>query len=217
MALALFDLDNTLLSDDSDYLWGQFLVEKNLVDRDHYDSENKRFLELYKQGKLDIYEFAEFAFKPLADNKLEELQQLHREFMQQKILPIITQKSRDLVAKHKDAGDTLVVITATNAFVTGPIVEEFGIEHLIATEPEMIDGLYTGKIAGTPCFQDGKVTRLKQWILENEVTFENCVFYSDSNNDLPLLELVKNPVAVDPDDKLKAIATEKNWPIISLR
>jgi len=217
MALALFDLDNTLLSDDSDYLWGQFLVEKNLVDRDHYDSENKRFLELYKQGKLDIYEFAEFAFKPLVDNEMERLQQLHKEFMQQKILPIITEKSRDLVAEHKVAGDTLVVITATNAFVTGPIVKEFGIEHLIATEPEMVDGHYTGKIAGTPCFQDGKVTRLKQWILENEVAFENCVFYSDSNNDLPLLELVKNPVAVDPDDKLKAIATEKNWPIISLR
>lgn len=217
MALALFDLDNTLLSDDSDYLWGQFLVEKNLVDRDYYDSENKRFLELYKQGKLNIYEFAEFAFKPLVDNELETLQLLHNQFMQEKILPIITEKSRELVAKHRAAGDTLVVITATNAFVTSPIAEEFGIEHLIATEPEMIDGHYTGKIAGTPCFQDGKVTRLKQWILENEVAFENCVFYSDSNNDLPLLELVQNPVAVDPDDKLRAIATEKNWPIISLR
>lgn len=217
MALALFDLDNTLLSDDSDYLWGQFLVEKNLVDRDYYDSENKRFLELYKQGKLNIYEFAEFAFKPLVDNELETLQQLHNQFMQEKILPIITEKSRELVAKHRAAGDTLVVITATNAFVTGPIAKEFGIEHLIATEPEVIDGQYTGKIAGTPCFQDGKVTRLKQWILENEVPFENCVFYSDSNNDLPLLELVQKPVAVDPDDKLRAIATEKNWPIISLR
>jgi len=217
MALALFDLDNTLLSDDSDYLWGQFLVEKNLVDRDYYDSENKRFYELYKQGNLDIFEFSEFAFKPLVDNKPDVLDELHKEFMQKKILPIITQKSRDLVSKHKAAGDTLVVITATNSFVTGPIVKELGIENIIATEAEKIDGHFTGKIAGTPCFQEGKVTRLKQWILENEVALEDCMFYSDSNNDLPLLELVQKPVAVDPDEKLKAVATEKNWPIISLR
>jgi len=217
MALALFDLDNTLLSGDSDYLWGQFLVEKNLVDRDHYDRQNKRFYELYNQGKLNIYEFAEFAFKPLVENTIEALEQLHQQFMKQKILPIITEKARDLVTKHKTDGDTLVVITATNSFITGPIAKELGIENLIATEAELMDGKYTGKIAGTPCFQDGKVTRLKQWILENEVASENCIFYSDSINDLPLLELVKKPVAVDPDEKLKAIATEKNWPIISLR
>lgn len=217
MALALFDLDNTLLADDSDYLWGQFLVEQNLVDGDYYERENRRFYELYKQGKLNIYEFAEFAYKPLTEHPLETLRELHRQFMQKKILPIITDKSRELVARHRADGDTLVVITATNAFVTAPIAAEYGIENLIATEPEMIDGRYTGKIAGTPCFQQGKVTRLNEWLMENQVTFDECTFYSDSNNDLPLLKITTNPVAVDPDDKLKDYATKHNWPIISLR
>jgi len=136
--------------------------------------------------------------------------------MQEKILPIITDKSRELVAKHKADGDTLVIITATNAFVTAPIAEEFGIEHLLATDPEMENGCYTGKIAGTPCFQEGKVTRIKEWMLERQEKFDDCIFYSDSNNDLPLLNLVNQPVAVDPDDTLRAVANEKNWPIISL-
>lgn len=217
MALALFDLDNTLLSDDSDYLWGQFLIEKHLVDREYYERENQRFLELYKQGKLNIYEFAEFAYKPLAENDLELLKQLHKEFMQEKIIPIITEKSRQLVARHRAEGDTLAIITATNSFVTTPIAREFGIEHLIATEPEIINGKYTGKIAGTPCFQDGKVTRLKAWMEEENIDPQHCTFYSDSNNDLPLLKLVEQPVAVDPDEKLKTVAQENNWPVISLR
>lgn len=217
MALALFDLDNTLLADDSDYLWGQYLIEHGLVDGEYYERENKRFLELYKQGKLDIFEFAAFAYKPLADNPIEKLQALHRQFMQEKIRPIITDKSRELVARHKAEGDTLVIITATNAFVTSPIAEEFGIEHLIATNPEMNDGRYTGKIAGTPCYQEGKVTRLKEWMLAHKIQSDDCWFYSDSNNDLPLLNIVNRPVAVDPDDKLRTVATEKNWPIISLR
>jgi len=217
MALALFDLDNTLLAGDSDYLWGQFLIEQNLVDKEYYEKENQRFLDLYHQGKLDIYEFAEFAYRPLAENDLDKLTKLHQQFMQEKIRPIITDKSRSLVEKHKSEGDTLVIITATNSFVTGPIAKEFGIENLIATEPETNNGKFTGKIAGTPCFQEGKVTRLKKWLLEKNIKSENCVFYSDSNNDLPLLKMVKNPVAVDPDDKLKAIAEENNWPVMSLR
>ena len=216
MALALFDLDNTILAGDSDYLWGQFLVEQNLVDGEYYESENKRFYELYKQGKLDIFEFAEFAFKPLADNSIDTLNALHQQFMQEKILPIITDKARELVEKHKADGDTLVIITATNAFVTTPIAAEFGIENLLATDPEMKDGSYTGKIIGTPCFQEGKVTRIKEWMLEHKVQSDDCWFYSDSNNDLPLLNMVNKPVAVDPDDILRAVATEKNWPIISL-
>lgn len=217
MALALFDLDNTLLAGDSDYLWGQFLVEQNLVDRDYYASKNKRFLEQYAQGELDIFEFAEFAFKPLTENPLDKLHALHKQFMQEKILPIITDKSRELVAQHQSAGDTLVIITATNAFITAPIAAEYGIEHLIATTPEMKNGKYTGKIAGTPCFQEGKVTRLKEWMLEHKIQSEDCLFYSDSINDLPLLNMATTPIAVDPDDRLRAIATEKNWPIISLR
>lgn len=217
MALALFDLDNTLLAGDSDYLWGRFLVEQKLVDELTYDKENKRFLELYQQGNLDIYEFIEFAFKPLAANDLETLNTLHRQFMIEKILPIITEKSRALVEKHRSAGDTLIIITATNSFVTGPIATELGIQHLIATEPEMFEGRYTGKVAGTPCFKEGKITRLKEWLLANDIASEDCVFYSDSNNDLPLLKQVKKPVAVDPDEKLEAYAKENNWPIMSLR
>lgn len=217
MALALFDLDNTLLAGDSDYLWGRFLVEQKLVDELEYDKENKRFLELYQQGNLDIYEFIEFAFKPLAANNLDTLNTLHKQFMLEKILPIITEKSRALVEKHKSAGDTLIIITATNSFVTGPIAKEFGIEHLIATEPEMLDDRYTGKVVGTPCFKEGKITRLKEWLLANNIASEDCIFYSDSNNDLPLLKQVKKPVAVDPDEKLEAYAKENNWPIMSLR
>lgn len=217
MALALFDLDNTLLAGDSDYLWGRFLVEQKLVDEDEYDRKNKHFLELYEQGKLDIYEFAEFAYKPLAANKLETLNALHQRFMVDKICPIITDKARALVEKHKSNGDTLIIITATNSFVTGPIAKEFGVENLIATEPEMIDGRYTGKISGTPCYKEGKINRLQQWLLDQNIAFEDCIFYSDSNNDLPLLKRVKNPVAVDPDEKLEAYAKENNWPIMSLR
>lgn len=217
MALALFDLDNTLLAGDSDYLWGRFLVEQKRVDEAVYDKENKRFLDLYQQGKLDIYEFIEFAFKPLAANDIDTLNTLHRQFMVDKILPIITDKARALVAKHQANGDTLIIITATNSFVTGPIATEFGIQNLIATDPEMIDGQYTGKVSGTPCFQEGKITRLKEWLLEQDIVFEDCIFYSDSNNDLPLLKRVKKPVAVDPDEKLEAYAKEHNWPIMSLR
>ena len=176
MALALFDLDNTLLAGDSDYLWGRFLVEQKLVDEDEYDRKNKHFLELYEQGKLDIYEFAEFAYKPLAANKLETLNALHQRFMVDKICPIITDKARALVEKHKSNGDTLIIITATNSFVTGPIAKEFGVENLIATEPEMIDGRYTGKISGTPCYKEGKINRLQQWLLDQNIAFEDCIF-----------------------------------------
>ena len=217
MALALFDLDNTLLAGDSDYLWGRFLVEQKLVDEDYYDTENKRFLELYQQGELDIYEFAKFAYQPLVDIDAQTLASLHRQFMQDKIRPIITDKARKLVEKHKTAGDTLIIITATNSFVTRPIALEFGIENLIATEPEKINGHYTGKIAGTPCFQEGKIRRLQQWLLEQDIAFEDCIFYSDSNNDLPLLKRVMHPVAVDPDEKLSAYAKTHNWPVMSLR
>jgi len=217
MALALFDLDNTLLAGDSDYLWGRFLVEQKLVNEEEYDRENKRFLELYQQGQLDIFEFAAFAFKPLAANDLDTLNKLHLKFMQEKIVPIMSPKAKALVEQHRQAGDTLIIITATNSFVTAPIAKAFGIDNLIATEPEIIDGRYSGKITGTPCFQEGKITRLKEWILNKELAFDDCIFYSDSNNDLPLLKQVKNPVAVDPDEKLEAYAKENNWPIISLR
>ncbi len=216
MALALFDLDNTLLAGDSDYLWGVFLAQQGIVNRDFYARENQRFYQEYKDGKLDILEFLTFSLKPLADNRLADLQRWRARFMQEKIIPLISKQAMALVDKHRQAGDTLLVITATNAFVTTPIVEQFGIQHLIATEPEMIDGQYTGRIVDIPSYQEGKVTRLRQWLRRHDERTDSAWFYSDSHNDLPLLREVGHPVAVDPDDLLRREATAAGWPIISL-
>ncbi len=217
MSLAIFDLDNTLLADDSDYLWGQFLVDKGIVDADYYAQENDRFYQEYKEGNLDIIEFLNFSLKPLADNSLKDLSQWRKQFIEEIIHPILLAPAQELINKHKQRGDTLLVITATNKFVTEPIVNLYGISHLIATTPEFINDKYTGNIAGTPCFQDGKVTRLKQWLQETGHSLSNSWFYSDSHNDLPLLKLVDFPVAVNPDEALQQHATDNNWPIISLR
>lgn len=217
MTLALFDLDNTLLSGDSDYEWGHYLVSKGLVDRDHYAAANQRFYEQYKQGVLDIREFSAFSFTPLSERSMAELAALHRDFMVSVIEPLITTAARQLVEQHREQGHTLMVITATNSFITRPIVEAFGIPHLLATEPKVVDGRYTREIDGIPCFQAGKVTRLQHWLENREETLSGSYFYSDSRNDLPLLEMVDNPVAVDPDDILRALAVEKSWPILSLR
>lgn len=217
MTLALFDLDNTLLSGDSDYEWGQFLISKNLVDRDYYEQENQRFYGQYQQGKLDIHEYSAFSFGPLSERSMEELAALHRDFMAEVILPIIPEASRQLVDKHRSRNHTLIMITATNSFITRPIAAAFGIPHLLATEPKIVNGRYTREIDGTPCFQQGKVTRLQQWLENRPETLAGSYFYSDSHNDLPLLNRVENPVAVDPDDILRATAADKNWPVISLR
>lgn len=217
MSLAIFDLDNTLLADDSDYLWGQFLIDKGIVDAMYYAQENERFYQEYKEGCLDIYEFLTFSLKPLADNSLQDLHQWRSEFIEKIIKPILLAPAQELINKHKQRGDTLLVITATNHFVTEPIVNLYGIENLLATTPELIAEKYTGKVAGTPCFQEGKVTRLQQWLQETGHTLENSWFYSDSHNDLPLLKQVEFPVAVNPDDALKQFAEQSNWPIISLR
>jgi len=217
MALALFDLDNTLLNGDSDFLWGEFLTEQGIVDADIYAQENQRFYEEYKNGTLDIHEFQAFSQQPLVQNELQKMHSLRTLFMQEKIAPIMSPASFQLIDKHRNQGDTLVVITATNSFITGPITHQFGIDHLIATEPEIINGKYTGKIAGTPCFQDGKVTRLNQWMKENKHTLQDSWFYSDSYNDLPLLLEAEHPVAVDADDRLLEHAKQNNWAIMSLR
>lgn len=217
MALAIFDLDNTLLEGDSDYLWGMFLVENNLVDGDYYARENERFYREYDEGTLDIFEFLQFSLKPLSDNAPELLNELRERFIQEKIEPIILQAGRDLIAKHEKSGDIMLIITATNSFVTTPIAEILGIEHLIATEPEMIDGRYTGKVAGEPSYREGKVNRLTTWLKQHNQTMRGSSFYSDSHNDIPLLELVDHPVAVDPDQTLSQHATANGWPIISLR
>jgi HAD superfamily hydrolase (TIGR01490 family) len=217
MSLAIFDLDNTLLAGDSDYLWGQFLVDRGLVDRDAYETANARFYEEYQQGTLDIAQFLEFALKPLAENPLEDLLSWRNEFVEERIRPILLPRAADLIERHRLEGRTPLVITATNRFVTEPIVRLYGIDHLIATTPQMIDGRYTGRFEGTPCFQGGKVERLRAWLEEQGETLEESWFYSDSHNDLPLLEQVTYPVAVDPDEALRRTAQERGWPVIGLR
>lgn len=217
MALALFDLDNTLLSDDSDFLWGCFLVDKGLVDKTTYDEANQRFYAEYKQGKLDIFEFLAFSLKPLTQFSMMELATLHNEFMQLHISSAMTQKGISQIQQHRDKGDITVIITATNSFVTGPIAKAFKVDDLIATEPEIIDGQYTGQVAGTPCFQGGKITRLNQWLANTPHDLKDSVFYSDSHNDLPLLEIVTTAIAVDPDDELKLVAQQRGWEIRSFR
>ena len=217
MAIALFDLDNTLLADDSDFLWGCFLVDKGLVDKTTYDAANKRFYEEYKQGALDIFEFLAFSLQPLAMYPRETLDELHKEFMQKHILSAMTVKGQQQIKQHRNRGDTTVIITATNSFVTGPSEQAFEVVALIATEPAIIETKYTGKVAGTPCFQEGKVTRLNQWLENTHHDLDDSTFYSDSHNDIPLLELVSHPIAIDPDDELKALAEQKGWKIGSFR
>jgi HAD superfamily hydrolase (TIGR01490 family) len=220
MKLVLFDLDNTLLAGDSDYEWGQFLIAKGAVDSAHYEAKNKAFYEDYKAGQLDIHAFLAFALRPLATHTRAQLDAWHAEYMETRIKPMITQAARDLVNKHLEDADLVAIITATNSFVTGPIAKEFGIANLIATDPEEVNGHFTGEVLGTPCFREGKVIRL-QHFLEAFGTRLDCLdnswFYSDSHNDLPLLEKILHPVAVDPDPTLRAHALEKGWRVISLR
>jgi HAD superfamily hydrolase (TIGR01490 family) len=217
MALALFDLDNTLLADDSDFLWGCFLVDKGLVDKTAYDIANQRFYDEYKQGTLDIFEFLAFSLKPLTRFTMEELANLHEEFMDKHIRSVMTEKGIAQIRQHRDKGDVTVIITATNRFVTGPIADAFGVDDLIATDPEIVDGRYTGKVAGTPCFQKGKITRLQQWLENTHHDLLGSTFYSDSHNDIPLLEIVETAIAVDPDDELRALAEKNSWQIRSFR
>ena len=201
----------------SDYLWGCFLVEKGLVDKHLYEEANERFYQQYAEGELDIHEFLRFALTPLADNDPDLLHSMHKEFMQKHIRPIMSKTGMEKIAHHQAQGDHTVIITATNSFVTGPIAEAFGVHHLIATEPEKINGKYTGNVEGIPCFQHGKIERLHAWLEQSNQDFSNSWFYSDSHNDLPLLEEVVHPVAVDPDDQLRAIAGERGWQITSFR
>ncbi len=220
MKLALFDLDNTLLDGDSDFEWSQFLISIGVLDRELFEVKNLAFYEQYKQGTLDIEEFLDFQLKPLSRHSRHTLDQWHNQFMQQQVAGMMTDKSKALVAQHLQAGDVCVIITATNSFVTAPIAAAFGIEHLIATEPEHKDGEFTGRVAGVPSFREGKITRLQQWLQQRDwslESFEETTFYSDSLNDLPLLELVDKPVAVNPDETLQAHAEKNNWPMMSLR
>lgn len=217
MTLAIFDLDNTLIGGDSDYFWGEFLVERGIVDEDHYKAENERFFEDYKRGHLDMDTYIAFMVQPLQNMSVDTRAQLHSEFMSEKIEPIMLPKAAALIDKHRSAGHTLLIITATSRFITEPIAVRLGIDNLLATEAEIVDGNFTGRIVGAPCFQQGKVTRLHQWLENQEENLNGSFFYSDSINDLPLLEQVSYPHAVDPDDKLQRHAKDNKWPIISLR
>ena len=217
MSLAIFDLDNTLIAGDSDYLWGQYLVEQGIVDPSVYEAANILFYEDYKQGCLDIDAFLNFALAPLAKHDLDQLLAWRNAFIEQKILPIVLPAATELIETHKRQGRTPLIITATNAFVTAPIAKIFGIDELIATEPEIQNQQYTGKYQGIPCFREGKVKRLNAWLALMHRDLGSSWFYSDSHNDLALLEAVENPVAVDPDDRLREIALERGWEILTLR
>lgn len=217
MSLAIFDLDNTLLNGDSDHAWGEFLVQQGIVDEAFYRQQNDHFYELYKQGNLNILEYLEFALAPLTRFNQDELTILHRDFMKQMIAPMRLAKADALLQKHRQQNDYLLIITATNRFITGPIAEALGVDDILATEPELVDGRYTGKICGIPCFQDGKVTRLQQWLQDHDESLEGSYFYSDSINDLPLLQAVTHPVVVDGDERLTAEAASRGWPCLSLR
>lgn len=220
MRLALFDLDNTLLAGDSDFEWAQFLIGQGVLDRELYEARNLEFYEQYKAGTLDIHAFLDFQLMPLSRHPRTQLDAWHAQFMRDKILPIVTPKARELVAQHLREADLVAIITATNSFVTTPIAREFGVDHLIATEPEQANGEFTGQVSGLPCFREGKVARLESWLAGRGLRWQDVTqswFYSDSLNDVFLLEKVDHPVAVDPDSTLKAHAEQQGWPVISLR
>jgi HAD superfamily hydrolase (TIGR01490 family) len=217
MGLAIFDLDHTLLTGDSDYLWGQYLVEHGIVEREAYSRENARFYKDYCAGTLDIHAFARFSLEPLVRLGAKKLLPLRDQFVAEVIDPIVAPAAPALLERHRMAGDTLLIITATNRFITEPIAQLLGVDELLATDPEVSGGRYTGRIAGTPCYQDGKRLRLEQWRAQQGEQYTRLTFYSDSHNDLPLLRQVHEPVAVDPDEELLREAQRAGWPVISLR
>jgi HAD superfamily hydrolase (TIGR01490 family) len=220
MNLAIFDLDNTLLDGDSDYNWGLYLVKKGYLDEGEYKEQNRKFFEEYQAGKLDIFAFAEFQFQFLKNNTRKFLNKVRSDYINEIIKPMILKKAVDLVNQHKEDRDRLLIITATNSFITKPIGELFGIDELIGTYPEEHLGEFTGKVNGTPSFKEGKVTRLFDWLDEKNLKlsdFEKTFFYSDSHNDVALLEVVTNPVVVNGDKILLGKAQEKNWPTLNLK
>ncbi|MEX1032157.1 MAG: HAD family hydrolase [Cellvibrionaceae bacterium] len=217
MSLVLFDLDNTLIAGDSDHLWGQFLVEQAFVDVTAYRRQNDEFYRDYQRGELDIAAYLRFALAPLRQFSLERLAELHQRFLQEKIEPLRLPQAEALISKHKNSGDMLAIITSTNRFVSEPIARLLGIDHLLATELEITAGRYTGNIVGVPCYKSGKITHLRHWLETQQQDMRGSYFYSDSINDLPLLEKVDNPVAVDPDSGLEKHARREGWPILHLR
>lgn len=216
MKLAIFDLDNTLLNGDSDHAWGEFIVEKNLVDGPAYQRQNDQFYQDYLNGSLDIYAYQEFALQILTQFPKTKMEALREEFISNKIMPMVQSKAQALVEQHRSQNHELLIITATNRFITEPIAALFQIPHLIATEPELMQGQYTGKITGTPSYSDGKINRLEQWLTESKREYDYKYFYSDSHNDLPLLKIVDEAIAVNADDTLKRYANEHQWQLLDL-
>ena len=217
VSLAIFDLDNTLLHGDSDHLWGEYLVEQGVVDGERFRRDNDRYYAAYLEGTLDIYEFLEqHQLRPLAENPRTQLNRWREDFIRTRIAPRILPSARALVNQHRASGDTLLIITATNRFITEPIAAEFGIPHLIATDPEEHGGEFTGKVAGVPSYKEGKVVRLNNWLCGRDESLHGSWFYSDSHNDLPLLNLVNHPVVVNPDEILAKEAIRRSWKRIDL-
>lgn len=217
MALALFDLDNTLLAGDSDHRWGEFICQRGIVDAARYQARNDAFYQDYQAGRLDVVAYQSFCQELLAQHDLAQLALWHQEYMRSCIEPLILPRGEALIHHHQAAGDQVLIITATNRFITGPIAKRLGVDTLLATECAMQDGRYLGQVADVPCFQGGKVIRLERWLAENGLNLEGSHFYSDSHNDLPLLERVTYPVAVDPDPTLRQTAEQRGWAVISLR
>jgi HAD superfamily hydrolase (TIGR01490 family) len=217
MRLTLFDLDNTLLEGDSDHAWAEFLIEEGVLHPAQYHAKNEWFYERYKDGTLDIHEFLAFQLAPIAGVPRGQLDAWHADFMRRMIRPMISPGAAELIASH--AGALTAIVTATNRFITAPIAAELVVPHLLATDIEEVDGLFTGRPRGTPTFREGKVERVREWLAGLGTRFEDYEswFYSDSLNDLPLLERVTHPVAVDPDETLRSHARERDWPVISLR
>ena len=219
MALAVFDLDNTLLAGDSDHAWGEFLISKGLVEETVHRARNDWFYAEYQAGRLDINEYVRFTLNPVLDMPLSQLSRLHEDFMAAFIHPMILPKARALVQQHKQRGDYCLIMSATNIFITRPIGEAFEVDEILSTDLVVDNDYYTGEIDGVPCFQEGKLIRLQSWlkIMNDRYNLESCSFYSDSMNDLPLLKAVSDPVAVDPDQQLLEIAENNGWQVISLR
>ncbi len=211
MTLAIFDLDHTLINEDSDYLWGKYLVDHEIVEPDYYKKKNEQFYEDYQTGTLDIEKYLDFSLRPLTEHSMEQLHTWRQHFVDTVIEPVIAKKTPELIQKHKDEGHTLIIVSATNRFVTEPIAKLLGIQNLLSTEPEVINQQYTGKYIGIPTFKEGKIEALNEWMTKTGNNLEGSYFYSDSINDLPLLELVSHAIVVNPDDRLNAIALKNNW------
>ena len=214
---AFFDLDNTLLAGDSDYLWGEHLAGLGVVPAALHRRRNREFMRAYEQGTLDVEEFLAFQLAPLSRHEMRDLERWRRDFIETAIVPLVLPKAVELLDRHRRRGEILVIATSTNRFITEPIAHLLEVEHLLATEPEMIGGRYTGRVSGTPCSGHGKVDHVRQWASSHAALLDEACFYSDSITDLPLLEAVGHPFAVDPDDPLRMVAELRGWPVISLR